>query len=252
MRNFVIVQNTMKFKTTSHAYKLNFTKTTQVIEVHDVTVPATIFAFRAFNDILSEENVDETRLFDRGWWYLSCKKCAKKVKENGNRFYWEKCERFDTSGNPRFKIRVRIVDGTESASFLLWDRECLQLIGKSTSELRDCLARDGAEDYYPGEVETLVNMRLLFKVQIRDQNLSRTDDLYTEPDLLSKLEKTIDADSKGSVSDNEVSTPVKTPAKRTHPSTCDDVSSIVPNEDKGSSTQLSSNKLRKFVKVEKD
>ena len=65
----------------------------------------------------------------------------KKVKENENRLYSEKCGRFNMSCNPRFKIWVRIVNGTGSASFLLWDHECLQLIEKSASELRDRLAQ---------------------------------------------------------------------------------------------------------------
>ncbi|KAL2533634.1 protein of unknown function DUF223 [Abeliophyllum distichum] len=61
--NFVIWYNTMKFKATTHEYKLNFMSKTQVIKVGDDSVPLQIHVFRPFGELLSAPDVDETELF---------------------------------------------------------------------------------------------------------------------------------------------------------------------------------------------
>ncbi|XP_073064079.1 uncharacterized protein [Primulina eburnea] len=38
----------------------------------------------------------------REWSYLSCKKCPKKVTPVGDKFYCERCDRFDVTGNLKF------------------------------------------------------------------------------------------------------------------------------------------------------
>ncbi|XP_073270459.1 uncharacterized protein [Primulina huaijiensis] len=60
------------------------------------------------------------------WSYLSRKKFPKKVTPVGDKFY---CE--------RFKIHLRVVDNTGNVVFLLWDRECVGLIGKTAIDLRN-------------------------------------------------------------------------------------------------------------------
>lgn len=37
----------------------------------------------------------------------------------------------------RYKIQVRVQDTTDNALFLLWDEHCVNLIGKTVSEVRD-------------------------------------------------------------------------------------------------------------------
>ncbi|KAL2550916.1 Nucleic acid-binding [Forsythia ovata] len=38
---------------------------------------------------------------DQNWWYLSCKRCPKKVSLIGRRFYCQKCDKYDNTGIPR-------------------------------------------------------------------------------------------------------------------------------------------------------
>lgn len=99
------------------------------------------------------------------WWYLSCKKCAKKLTAVGKNFYCEKCDNLESNGNMRyvtilkysllhfivnlnivtykfkilkhrFKIHVRVVDVTGNAVFLIWDKECIDLFGKTAFQLK--------------------------------------------------------------------------------------------------------------------
>ncbi|XP_075475453.1 replication protein A 70 kDa DNA-binding subunit B-like [Primulina tabacum] len=110
------------------------------------------------------------------WGYLSCKKCPKKMIVVGDKFYCEKCDKFDTTGNIRFKIQVRVVDSTGNAIFLLWDRESIQLIGKIALEL---------------------------KTEMKNQ----------ESDLFSKLNNTDTREVEVLSSGDEVSTPIQSTSK---------------------------------------
>ncbi|KAL2474603.1 Replication protein A 70 kDa DNA-binding subunit B-like [Abeliophyllum distichum] len=64
MRNFVNGYNNVKFKATTHKYKLNSMPKTQVIEVGDDSFPSQIYAFKPFGELLSTPDVEETELFD--------------------------------------------------------------------------------------------------------------------------------------------------------------------------------------------
>ncbi|XP_031099840.1 replication protein A 70 kDa DNA-binding subunit A-like [Ipomoea triloba] len=74
------------------------------------------------------------------WYYNSCKTsgCSKKLTLNANGCYdCYKCNKTWGEGMLRYRLKVRVVDRNGNASFLLWDRECKELIGMSAVELRD-------------------------------------------------------------------------------------------------------------------
>ncbi|KAK6158074.1 hypothetical protein DH2020_005388 [Rehmannia glutinosa] len=97
------------------------------------------------------------------WWYLACWRCAKKIDAVGGEFYCEKCKRYDKSGNIRYKIHVRVIDTTGNVVFLMWDKECTELIGKTAFDLRATTEENGI----PTEIENLVDIKVLFKIQIK-------------------------------------------------------------------------------------
>ncbi|KAL2531128.1 Replication protein A 70 kDa DNA-binding subunit [Abeliophyllum distichum] len=253
--NFVVGYNNMKFKTTKHKYKLNFMPKTKVVEFTNNNFPSNNYQFKSFGELLGATEVDENELFGEikicNTYYIT-KLLVNAPIDEINDF------------RKRFKLRVRVIDGTGSASFLLWDRECFQLLGKTASELRDNL----------DEAKTLVERKILFKVQIKSQNINEHDDLYTvmrltdkndliskygsrysnenqESDVQSRLEQNDIVELKDSMSDSEGSTLNKTPTKRSYVSkgVCESDNEILTGEP---SSQMSSNKIRKIVKQEKE
>ncbi|XP_061353325.1 uncharacterized protein LOC133298108 [Gastrolobium bilobum] len=65
----------------------------------------------------------------------------------------------------RFSVQVRVVGNTNSASFVLFDRDCLSLLGGADLE------------HYPDELNVLKDRSMLFKVNVKMSNLSS----YNEP-----------------------------------------------------------------------
>ncbi|XP_073158107.1 replication protein A 70 kDa DNA-binding subunit B-like [Henckelia pumila] len=114
------------------------------------------------------------------WWYLSCKKYPKKVNVVGDKFYCEKCDHLDTTENMRFKIHVRVVDTTGNAVFLLWDRECIKLIGKTVHEINAEIENQGTDASKTSkEFDHLVDRKILFKVQLRTDQIRGFNGIYT-------------------------------------------------------------------------
>lgn len=74
------------------------------------------------------------------WYYLSCMRCSKKLSTVGDGLFCEKCNVSDPSGNVRYKIMVSITDDSGfNVPLLIWNREAVQLIGKTASDLKNII-----------------------------------------------------------------------------------------------------------------
>ncbi|XP_019251001.1 PREDICTED: uncharacterized protein LOC109229910 [Nicotiana attenuata] len=164
----------------------------------------------------------------------------------------------------RYKLQVQVMDRTGFTSLLLWDREATNLIGKSANELNESsIEIFGAVDEcsYPVELYDILDKKILFKVTVKsfnikvhaevynvvkineDDNLiqqysqSPQDDTFTDPDFECEQHTEKDTTFKDSMADNEMTSPAKTPAKRSRE---EDGSSVVDVGD--DLAQFSSNK----------
>ncbi|WZY94713.1 replication protein A 70 kDa DNA-binding subunit C-like [Brassica napus] len=127
---------------------------------------------------------------DMGWYYLSCKVCAKKVltvpndiedgdefNVSGHNYYCIKCKDKNPQLLPRYKLHLVVLDNTNDTKFLLFDnlamqllhKPCLELTGPVTDEIQD-------PDMLPPILQDLVGKTLLFKIGIERENY-----LYKHP-----------------------------------------------------------------------
>ncbi|CAH9055290.1 unnamed protein product [Cuscuta epithymum] len=107
----------------------------------------------------------------KDWSYVSCIGCNRKVSPNGDSFWCVSCSSNDAV--LRFKVNVRVVDGTTHASFLLWDREVSCLLGKSAASLKEQISRRNfGPHYFPSEINSLIDIKALFKVQFKRESRS--------------------------------------------------------------------------------
>ncbi|KAL2926569.1 Replication protein A 70 kDa DNA-binding subunit B [Bienertia sinuspersici] len=119
-----------------------------------------------------------------GWWYKACKKDLKKIKEvdvEGKKRLWcDRCNAYVDDVNARFKLQIRVVDETGNASFVLFDREVAQIIGKSADQLREsCHSKIDDEDSIPDELNKIMDKKYLFKIKISEYNLQQRWPVYT-------------------------------------------------------------------------
>ncbi|XP_058725947.1 uncharacterized protein LOC131597257 [Vicia villosa] len=68
------------------------------------------------------------------WWYAACV-CNKGVIADSKRFFCPKCNKHIWTIVPRYRIRLRVIDETDSATFVLFDRDCYSLTRKTCLDL---------------------------------------------------------------------------------------------------------------------
>ncbi|XP_031108662.1 uncharacterized protein LOC116013149 [Ipomoea triloba] len=105
------------------------------------------------------------------WFYSSCRKpgCYKKLKisEGVNKCF--KCFQIWEIGILRYKITLRVVDIKGNASFLLWDRECQELIGIPATELYE---KSNKTNQPLQQITELVGKTLLFQITTKSDHTS--------------------------------------------------------------------------------
>ncbi|KAM3303472.1 hypothetical protein P3S67_014502 [Capsicum chacoense] len=205
---------------------------------------------------------------------MACKKCTRKVDKLGNKFHCKKCDRLDHSATYRYKLQVRVMDGTDFISLLLWDRKATKLIGKTATQLKGHTTDVDDEGAYPYELDTILEKKTMFMVAVKTDNVeqhnevytvikicddeevtkqfcpSHSDDYFPDPDINCEkiadepLEITAILDSNPH---NDLITPTNTPAKRS----LLEVESLGIEVDDDPNSQLSSTKVNKVIKKEK-
>nr|GMD55720.1 putative transposase [Ipomoea batatas] len=105
------------------------------------------------------------------WYYISCKSagCNKKLKsDDKGLFFCEKCKRKWQKGVVRYKVVVRVADAHSDAPFLMWDRECSELLGMPAAELIANYNEENGE--VPTKLETMIGKAMVFKINIKKEN----------------------------------------------------------------------------------
>ncbi|XP_070038381.1 replication protein A 70 kDa DNA-binding subunit B-like isoform X1 [Nicotiana tomentosiformis] len=118
---------------------------------------------------------------DRGWSYLACNKCNRKVDKVENKYFCKKFNEEEFSVTHRYRLQVRVMDGTAFISLLLWNREAMQLIGKSAKELKERLLETSIADAdcsYPSELDDILYKKFMFKVIVKQENIESQVEVY--------------------------------------------------------------------------
>ncbi|GJU73880.1 replication protein A 70 kDa DNA-binding subunit B [Tanacetum coccineum] len=152
---------------------------------------------------------------ENSWFYMSCRKCNKKVVTRSevvdldaaegdevpvaksDEMWCKTCKTNPQFVIPRFKVQVRVIDGSGSTSFIMFDREVSKLINKTARELVEVQEQAGDVDAFPQALEKIVGRKFAFKVEVADYNIERewyvytivkmTDDKHVIGELLKKV-----------------------------------------------------------------
>ncbi|XP_019181899.1 PREDICTED: uncharacterized protein LOC109177011 [Ipomoea nil] len=184
---------------------------------------------------------------------LVTKGCNKKLKLKGKWLWCSTCDRNWGDGTLRYRVKVRVVDLDGNAPFLLWDRECLDLLGVSADDLKNTHTK--GRKGLPKELETLIGLNMLFRIaivekhvleliQVRDRDLSSKLELELTDEDLWDLEEDDQA--------NEAESPLQVVAQRLNAENNIENGTVKRSPiDEFSSTQSSKKSKEAVVKIEK-
>ncbi|XP_068477222.1 uncharacterized protein [Phaseolus vulgaris] len=92
---------------------------------------------------------------DDDWWYTACL-CGKAVYPDSK----------------MYKLKLRVIDETDSTTFVLFDRDATTLINKSCAELFESHDKNDDSGVLPKNFDLLIDKAVLFKVGcVKDQSL---------------------------------------------------------------------------------
>nr|GLL44447.1 uncharacterized protein LOC109187388 [Ipomoea trifida] len=72
------------------------------------------------------------------WFYNACRKsgCYKSLELKETYYFCDTCKTNWAEGNVRYKVIVRVLDKTSDAPFVLWDKDCFELLGITAYDLK--------------------------------------------------------------------------------------------------------------------
>ncbi|XP_019172113.1 PREDICTED: uncharacterized protein LOC109167545 [Ipomoea nil] len=114
-----------------------------------------------------------------GWMYISCMSpgCNRKLFNDGTDLECTSCDKKYKQGMARYRVRVIVLDkGLGDAPFLLWDRECSELVGIPAHIL---YTKYNKVCDIPKELESLVGMRMVFKISLKLEYMKGSNAAYT-------------------------------------------------------------------------
>ncbi|QCD86309.1 Replication factor A [Vigna unguiculata] len=93
-------------------------------------------------------------------------------------FFCEKCNKHVIKVTPRFKLRLRVIDATDSTTFVVFDRDASAILKKSCSDILDLQDKNTAAGNLPKEFEVLINKTYLFKVECKNDYNSKFEQSF--------------------------------------------------------------------------
>ncbi|XP_058733270.1 uncharacterized protein LOC131604872 [Vicia villosa] len=229
----------------------------EIIQLTDITFCATV----ATTKLLAASPF--------GWYYRACHMCQSIAREDSPPF---ECEAgHETMAEVlRYKIEIEVTHGGKSCNFFFWNRECEMLLGLSASQLRNTMIQVGITDPldFPLALDQLLKLEMAMKVKWhpRWKNCSVVMIIKNDPIIQQLKEKwgtyeikenvdeaKIDANEDCElVTDLEITSEHKpdavTPAGKRHFPAASSESTDLDGLHDG---ELSSNKLKKIIKMEK-
>ncbi|XP_057427599.1 uncharacterized protein LOC130720910 isoform X2 [Lotus japonicus] len=128
---------------------------------------------------------------DGDWAYKSCR-CYSQLRINGSKYQCLKCCRVVGQMIHRFRIKVEVYDGVNSAVFVLYDREVEDLTGFSCEELMNTIDLENKvipDGEYPQEIEdALGGQDMLFKVRNKGLKAYGNDQCFDVMRICTDLE----------------------------------------------------------------
>ncbi|CAH9115491.1 unnamed protein product [Cuscuta epithymum] len=104
----------------------------------------------------------------REWCCLSCPTCHKKLQPKEDRFWCTTCSMILAEGVYRYKISVCIMHNTGHGNFIIWDKECIEILGKASASLKvEVEQKTGDPTRFSKDIESLVDKKGIFKIQLR-------------------------------------------------------------------------------------
>ncbi|CAN6860940.1 unnamed protein product [Brassica oleracea] len=119
---------------------------------------------------------------DKGWCYVACSKCSKKLQRTETAFTCGVCNNSHAVGALRYRVEMAISDGTAEGTFVWFDGVLTKLHGIRASEAAQMLAEDGVnpeDTRLPPFIADMEGKTYTFQVRVTAFNFTEHHKTFT-------------------------------------------------------------------------
>ncbi|KAJ1377765.1 hypothetical protein SESBI_48539 [Sesbania bispinosa] len=133
------------------------------------------------------------------WWYMACT-CMKALSFDYASPYCRDCHKVMFEMNPRFKIKILVIDGEDWVSLMMWDSKCYSLMNKTCREMLSEIKGDPTESY-PSDILDLIGQEFLFRVERKEDAKFGSEESYivrrvcADPSVIEEFKGVVDEET---------------------------------------------------------
>ncbi|CAN6909811.1 unnamed protein product [Brassica oleracea] len=111
-------------------------------------------------------------LQQNGWSFVLCTGCSRKLDQSGNSLRCNRCVNANVTGVIKYRVELSVDDGNDNATFVVFDREMLNLIKKDAATLT-------VEEQLPQCLEELGGKEFVFQIRVTPFNFTPNHRTFT-------------------------------------------------------------------------
>ncbi|KAF3499707.1 hypothetical protein F2Q69_00041159 [Brassica cretica] len=128
---------------------------------------------------------------EKGWCYIGCSKCAKKLQRDETSFTCLSCDRENAMGVLRYRVEFSVADHTDEAVFVEFDTEIAKLTNIQASEAAHVLVstQNMVDSDFPPFLNEVVGKTFTFQLKLGEFNFISKHQSFTVSRIISEHER---------------------------------------------------------------
>lgn len=129
---------------------------------------------------------------DKGWCYVACSKCSKKLQRTVTSFECARCNNPHAVGSLRYRVEMVVTDDTAEWTFVCFDGVMTKLHNLRASEAVQLLAEEGVnpeDSVMPPFVAGMEGKTYTFQVHVTPYNFTVNHQTFTVSRIINEVER---------------------------------------------------------------
>ncbi|KAF3484967.1 hypothetical protein F2Q69_00052070 [Brassica cretica] len=129
---------------------------------------------------------------DKGWCYVACSKCSKKLQRTVTSFECARCNNLHAVGSLRYRVEMVVTDDTAEGTFVCFDGVMTKFHNLRASEAVQLLAEEGVnpeDSVMPPFVAGMEGKTYTFQVRVTSYNFTVNHQTFTVSRIINEVER---------------------------------------------------------------
>ncbi|XP_048623345.1 uncharacterized protein LOC106374615 isoform X1 [Brassica napus] len=118
-------------------------------------------------------------LGQHGWYYVCCTQCSKEMVKSAASLRCDQCGNTNDTGVVRYRVELLVDDGNNYATFVVFDKEMLEMTNQHAATLFLSEVNVGLDDKLPQCVSGLEGQTFVFHIRVKPCNSTQNYSPFT-------------------------------------------------------------------------